>query len=120
MALVNSANVLGNPEAKNFLGFIYGKGEGISQNQEKALKFYKQAAEMGNFAALLNLGSYYEGGYGGLEQNFLEAFRLFYKSAKKGYINAMVKVVQLLRSENEVPCDEYLAFKWQQKIEFHS
>ncbi|KRX09491.1 TRAF-like protein [Pseudocohnilembus persalinus] len=120
LALVNSANQLGNPEAKNFLGFIYGKGEGISQNQEKALKFYKQAAEMGNFAALLNLGSYYEGGYGGLEQNFLEAFRLFYKSAKKGYINAMVKVVQLLRSENEVPCDEYLAFKWQQKIEFHS
>lgn len=61
------------------------------------MEYYKKASLKGNFAALLNLGSYYEGGYGGLEVNPNLSYDYYEKSAKKGYINAMSKVVNCLK-----------------------
>lgn len=64
----------------------------------------------------MNLGSYYEGGYGGLDVDPVKSFGFFEKSAKKGYINAMIKVVQLLKAGKGVDKDEYRALKWEERI----
>ena len=36
-----------NPEAQFMLGFIYEKGEGVTQDDEEAVKWYKRAAGQG-------------------------------------------------------------------------
>ena len=45
IAAIGKAAVEGDPEAQSSLGTLYYSGEGISQDFEKALKWYRLAAE---------------------------------------------------------------------------
>jgi hypothetical protein len=43
----------------NKLGDFYHAGFGVAKNQREALKYYKQAAELKDPEALLNMGTIY-------------------------------------------------------------
>ncbi len=50
----------GDPYAKNNLAILYEKGLGTEKNIPKAIKLYKEAAEVGHDTSIYNLGLYYE------------------------------------------------------------
>ena len=75
---------LGNVDAMNALGALYGLGLGVKMDPNKARQLYRMAVDRGDAAAQCNLamGLRKEGKYD-------EAMRLFLLSAKQGYANAI-------------------------------
>ena len=54
----------GDASAQFNLGLMYGKGEGVPENDLEAVKWYRKAAEQGDASAQLNLGFMYAEGRG--------------------------------------------------------
>ena len=52
----SEAAELGNPIAQNALGCLYAEGKGIAANEEKAMQWFKLAADQGLPQALFNFG----------------------------------------------------------------
>lgn len=77
----NDANALYN------LGWHYAEGKGISQDYQKALYYYKKAADLGNSNACNNLGCMYNSGKG-VARDYSLAVRYFQKGADLGYATA--------------------------------
>jgi len=73
--------------AQIYLGYIYDKGNGVTQDYSEAVKWYRKAAEKGDASAISNLGVCYEHG-NGVKQSFKEAVKLYRKAAEKGNANA--------------------------------
>ncbi|MDZ4738848.1 MAG: tetratricopeptide repeat protein, partial [Alphaproteobacteria bacterium] len=63
----------GDANAQDGLGLMYEKGQGVTQNYKKAVKWYRLAAKKGNFQAQYDLGLMYENGYG-VGQDDVRAF----------------------------------------------
>ena len=64
VALVRERAEQGVVESQFALGNMYFTGNGVEQNIEEALKWYRRAAEKGNAMAQLKLGFIYEDGRG--------------------------------------------------------
>ena len=64
VALVRERAEQGVVESQFALGNMYFKGNGVEQNIEEALRWYRRAAEKGNAMAQLKLGFIYEDGRG--------------------------------------------------------
>lgn len=64
VALVKERAEQGVVESQFALGNMYFKGNGVEQNIEEALKWFRRAAEKGNAMAQLKLGFIYEDGRG--------------------------------------------------------
>ena len=58
--MVSPRRRTGNAVAQFNLGLIYHNGEGISQDQAEAVKWYRRAAEQGDAQAQCNLGLMYD------------------------------------------------------------
>ena len=54
----------GNAEAQFSLGFRYDEGEGVPQDSQEAVKWWRKAAEQGHDQAQFGLGVMYETGDG--------------------------------------------------------
>src|SRR6266487_4930817 len=63
-------------EAQFYLGVMYAKGRGITQNYTEAVRWYRLAAEQGFVKAMSNLGSMYSNGYG-LPKDYAPAHRWY-------------------------------------------
>ena len=57
------------------------------QNYQEAFKWYKRAAENGDYIAQYNIAGMYMNSRG-VEENFFEAFKWYEKSAENGYSKA--------------------------------
>ncbi|UZO03171.1 uncharacterized protein OCT59_023581 [Rhizophagus irregularis] len=68
----------------HLLGYFYYYGIGINLDVQKAIKFFKKAAELGHDAAQYNLANMYIDGVG-VDKNYDKAFELCEKLAGKGY-----------------------------------
>ena len=88
------------------LGECYEKGEGVQQDNERAIELYKRAGSLGSPYALLNRGLSYKN-----EGNMEEAKRLFEEAADMGNAQAMVELGLCLWSEGTNESDSE-AFKW--------
>ena len=60
------------------LGLMYDKGEGVPQDDDEAVKWYRKAADQGDASAQNNLGLMYEFGRG-VRRNYTEAVRWYRK-----------------------------------------
>ena len=54
----------GDADAQYFLGWMYDNGEGVTQNDKEAVKWYLKAAEQGDAKAQNSLGMMYRNGTG--------------------------------------------------------
>jgi uncharacterized protein len=92
---------------------MYGKGQGVKQNYNEAIKWYRLSAEQGVTGAQSNLGLMYEKGQG-IEQNFIEAHRWFniagMNGNKTGRRNA--NIIEKKMSVGQIPIATGLARKW--------
>ena len=80
-SLLSRAAELGDTGAMVELGEIYSSGDGIAQDETKALAWFRRAAESGNTSGMVALGGVYLLGVNGDEPNEVEAARWFQKAA---------------------------------------
>ena len=73
----------GDPKAQFFIGNMYYKGVFVSQNDGKAVKWYKRSAEQGLIKAQNNLGTMYMRGRG-IGKNNIKAFVWLHITAMQG------------------------------------
>ena len=73
----------GDPKAQFFIGNMYYKGVFVSQNDGKAVKWYKRSAEQGLIKAQNNLGTMYMRGRG-IGKNNIKAFIWLHITAMQG------------------------------------
>lgn len=73
----------GDAEALFDMGICYRQGEGVPQDNSKAVEYYTRAYEKGYKAAALNLGLMYGEGIG-VKQDFAKAYELYKIAAENG------------------------------------
>ena len=73
----------GDSSALNLLGMMYELGKGVSQNAEKSVALYRQAADEGNLYAQFNRGVSYDTG-NGTPQNYRQAVKWYQRAAEQG------------------------------------
>lgn len=77
-------------EAAYNLAIAYQQGKGITADQQQALNYYRQSAELGNPKAMRNLALLYEKGEG-VEKDLSRAFSLYQSSAEQGLTDSQLK-----------------------------
>ena len=81
-------------QAMNKIGYYYGTGTGVEQNDESAFEWYTKAAKKGHKHAQCNLGYFYEKGRG-CEIDLVKAMHWYQKSAAQENQPAMDAVARL-------------------------
>ncbi len=113
-------------EAKNFiskytqsaaqcnLGYMYEKGNGVSEDYSEAVRWYREAAEQGYATAQYNLGCMYYGGKG-VSKDYTEAIRWFRMAAEQGNARAQYNLGMMYENGIGVSEDVNEAVRWYRK-----
>ena len=101
----------GDAEALNNLGYMYGDGIGVEQDDVEAVRLYKLAAEQDHASAMNNLGWMYEHGRG-VEQDDVEAVRLYKLAAEQDNASAMSNLGWMYQHGRGVEQDLDTAKMW--------
>ncbi len=96
--LFTKAAEMGDSGAMVELGEMYSSGEGVTEDDAKALNWFKRAAEAGNVSGMVSLGGIYLLGGGGTDPNEEEAARWFQKAADHDSPAAMYDLAMLYES----------------------
>jgi len=86
------------------IGMIYSEGESVEKNDAEAFKWYKKAAEQGDWDALYALASMYASGRG-TKKDEKEAIRWFKKSAELGNKYSQTRI-DMINKANKTPTKE--------------
>ena len=103
-----------------WLGFSEGTtglnlyGEGVAQDKEEAVKWYRKAAEQGVAEAQFNLGVCYDNGEG-VAQDKEEAVKWYRKAAEQGVAEAQYNLGACYANCEGVEQDKKEAMKWLRK-----
>ena len=73
----------GHAAAQSDLGFMYFKGDGVSQNDAEAVKWWRKAAGQGYVDAQVNLGFMYGTGKG-VSMNYVKAYMWYLLANAQG------------------------------------
>ncbi len=101
----------GDVRAQVALGHAYEEGNGVTQSNELAVKWYRAAAEKGDAEAQNDLGVMYRLGHG-VEKNVDEAVFWFRRAAKQGQASAMFNLGTYYYNDQETRADDTLAYAW--------
>ena len=88
----------GKPSAHYNLGLMYANGQGLTQDNAEALKWYRLAANQGHVFAQFRLGFMYEKGRG-VPQNKAEAVKWYRLAADQGEASASRAAAQVILEE---------------------
>jgi TPR repeat protein len=114
-ALIEQAEA-GDADAANTVGFQYGNGLSVMQNDAEALKWYRKAAELGSEEGMYNLAGVYENGYG-VKQDYQEAVKWYRKAAEREHAGAHYALARLYEQGQGVPKDLKQSAEWRRKGE---
>lgn len=104
----------GDSDAQFGVGVILDNGQGVSENDAEAAKWYRLAAERGNPDAQFNLALLYDSGKG-IEQNKEEAAFWYRKAAVTGHIGAQYNLALMYESGDGIDRDPAIAAFWYRK-----
>ncbi|RMH17921.1 MAG: sel1 repeat family protein [Gammaproteobacteria bacterium] len=104
----------GDPEAQNYLGNLYSRGQGVEKNLELAAEWYQKAANQGHADAQNNLGIAYSRGLG-VAKDGVYAMALFRQAAEKGHIDAQNNLGGILITGQGVERNIPEAIRWFKK-----
>ena len=80
---VRQAAEQGDADAQFYLGMVYYTGEGVSEDDAEAVRWYRMAAEQGDVSAQFSLGLMYATGRG-VSEDDAEAVRWLRMAAEQG------------------------------------
>jgi len=109
-ALMASAEK-GDAEAQYKIGLGYALGDGVPQDDKKAIPWYQKAADQGNTGAQLSLGLMYAEGRG-VPQDDTKAVVWYRKAAEHGQAKAQYNLAFMYSSGRGVPQDDVNAYAW--------
>ena len=101
----------GFPDAQYNLGLMYERGEGVTQDQTEAIRWFQLAAEQGVAEAQYKLGHRFAEGYG-VSQGYAEAVKWYQAAAEQGLAVAQIRLGLLHANGEGVPQDYVQAHKW--------
>ena len=101
----------GDATAQNNLGFRYGYGIGVPQDDKEAVRWYRLAAEQGHASSQFNLGLMYDNGQG-VPQDYKEAVRWYRLAAEQGDSDAQNNLGVMYDNGQGVPQDYSQAHIW--------
>ena len=103
----------GHPAAQYNLGVMHEWGNGVPQNNVKALKWYRLSAEQSHKDAQNNLGAMYSKGEG-VEQNFIKALKWFVISGENGSEEGRknINMVEKRMTSEQIILARKLAREW--------
>lgn len=93
------------------LGLMYDTGEGVTQDYQEAVRWYRLAAAQGVANAQFNLAVMYANGYG-IAQDYQEAIRLYQTLAEQGEADAQTKLGQMYANGRGVTQNYQEASRW--------
>ena len=85
MQYFQAAAEQGNADAIYNIGYSYYFGEGVKQDDDKALEYFRTAAEMGQPNAMFVIGESYAEGKGS-EKDLDQAAEWYLKALRAGYV----------------------------------
>lgn len=100
-----------NPVAQATLGDMYHDGNGVTQDEKEAVKWWTRAAEKGEAHSQSNLGESYMMGRG-VQQNWTEAIKWWRKAAEQNIARAQTALGMALVEGRWVRQDYVEAAKW--------
>jgi len=95
-------------------GIQYASGQGVPQDYQQAMKWFRKGADAGNATALHNVGWLYSEGLG-VAKNVQEALRWYLKAAELGRPEDMFLLAHLYREGEILVQDPVESFKWLKK-----
>jgi TPR repeat protein len=98
------------------LGWAYGMGRGVPQDDAEAAKWYRLAAERGENRAQVTLARIYEVGEG-VDQSIAEAIHWYKLAAERGDGDALASLGDIYFYGRGVPQDDAEAARWYQLAE---
>jgi TPR repeat protein len=101
----------GDASAQYNIGVMYHKGQGVTQNNQEAVKWLKLSAVQGLRYAQSNLGYMYLNGYG-VTQDHQEALKLFRLAAAQGDTMAQTNIGWMYHMGQGVTQNYQEALKW--------
>ena len=104
----------GEADAQVTLGRRYATGEGVPQDDAKAITWFRKAAEQGHAEAQAVLGAMYEIGRD-VPQNDVEAVAWYRNAAEQGHAWAQGKLGSMYKQGRGVPQDDGEAVTWYRK-----
>ena len=101
----------GHALAQSNLGYMYEKGEGVTQDYTEAVKWSRKAAKQGNANAQVTLGWMHAYGKG-VTQDYAEAMKWYRKSAEQGNAKAHNNLGLMYDNGEGVTQDTVTAHMW--------
>ena len=101
----------GDARAQFYLGEMYMDGMGVPVKQDKAIRFYRQAAEQEHPGAQARLGMSHAKGRG-LPQNYAKAFTWYRRAAIVGDLDAQYRLGFLFEAGQGTRRNLPQAYKW--------
>lgn len=101
----------GNAKAQYNLGVMYHKGEGVPQDYNETMKWFRMAAVQGYAMAQYNLGSMYHKGEG-VAQDYAETMKWYRRAAEQGLADAQYFLGAMYGRGQGVPQDNVRAYMW--------
>ena len=101
--------------AMGSLGYVLLEGEGVEQDEEKALKWLRKGSNMNDGYSQYLLGNLYVYGRAGLEEDYDEALKLYRKAIEKGETGPLNQLCRMYCLGLGVEVDDDEAIKWGMK-----
>lgn len=89
--LLSRHSIVLNANGQCNLGFMYGTGQGTTQDYNQAVSWYRKSAEQGDSGGQNNLGIMYENGLG-VTQDYVQAVSWYRKAAGQGNASAQYRL----------------------------
>ncbi|HKV92582.1 MAG TPA: tetratricopeptide repeat protein [Candidatus Angelobacter sp.] len=99
------------PEAEAFLGQFYSSGIGTVANDEEAVRYYRKAAEHGDWRGQVNLSIRYQHGHG-MTKDPVEAAKWMQAAADQGLPMARYRLAEMYEKGQGVAKDKITAIMW--------
>jgi len=103
----------GDPETQCDLGYMYSLACGVTKNKERAIKYYRKAADAGFARGQYNLALSYKNGEG-IERSETLAAHYYYLSAQQGDADAQYNLGIMYDDGDGIPKDRALALQFMQ------
>ena len=100
--------------AQNYLGYMYCQGQGVQQDYQQAVQWYRKAAEQGDAQAQNNLGILYDNGQG-VTKDDQQAKQWYQKAAEQGDARGQYGLGAMYANGLGVKKDYQQARLWLQK-----